>query len=240
MIECRANFDGAKISAAAQKGGIEGLFRSAAFLMRVARQKIKFRRRKISQPGEPPFQHSHGQQSFRHSIQFAVDKQHMTAYVGPQKISGKAGKNVPRTLEFGGMTGPAANPTWYKTNGVPNGLDNVSAIAAWLMKEGFGPLFMAGSESAVISQANHGKAPGNKNELSRHIQKRTNPGTKKTVYYMPVPIRTMKQATQAAENIVRNFGLPKIKSHYISPRPFMGPTLENSRNSLAQFFSKTI
>ena len=178
MIECRANFEGAKISAAAQKGGLAGLFKSAAFLMRVARQKIRFRRRKVSQPGEPPFQHSHGQQSFRHTIQFAVDKQAMTAYIGPQKVSGKVGKDVPRTLEFGGMTGPAANPTWYKTDGVPAGLDNVSAIAAWLMKEGYGPLFMAGSESAVINQASRGKGPGKNSDLARHIQKRTNPGTK--------------------------------------------------------------
>ena len=53
MIECKTKFDGAKIRAAADKGGIEGLYKSAALLMKVARQKIRYRRRKISSPGAP-------------------------------------------------------------------------------------------------------------------------------------------------------------------------------------------
>ena len=253
MIECRANFEGAKISAAAQKGGLAGLYKSAAFLMRVARQKIKFRRRKVSHPGEPPFQHSHGKQSFRHTIQFAVDRQHMTAYVGPQKVSGKVGKDVPRTLEFGGMTGPAPNPTWYQVNGVPADLNNVSSIAAWLLKEGVGPLFMAGSANGVINQATGKKHSSREiaeyrsqnpdKYMFRHMLKRKIPvkdGKFKKVYYYLLPIKSEKQATQAAENIVKFYGLPKIKPHYISPRPFMGPTLANSKNSLAQFFAKPI
>lgn len=252
MIEAKAKFDGAKISAAAQKGGIAGLYKSAAFLMKVARQKIQYRRHKISTPGTPPYQHSKGRHSFKHTIQFAVDRQQMTAYVGPQKVSGKVGKDVPKTLEFGGMTGPAPNPTWYQTDNVPAGLDSVSAIASWLLKEKYGPLFIAGSESGVVNQYFRGRGRYSRKQIAdskkrkpdqwifRNIQKRKNPGTKKTVYYITVPIRTMKQAQKAAENIVEHYGFPNIKAHYVSPRPFMGPTLDDSKNSLAQFFAKTI
>ena len=253
MIECRAKFDGAKIRAAADKGSLEGLYRSAGLLMRIARQRIQFRRRTISTPGNPPYQHTKGKSSFRHTIQFAVDRQNLTAYVGPQKVSGKVGKDVPKTLEFGGMTGPAANPTWYKTDGVPkSGLDSTSAIATWLLKEGYGPLFMAGSESGVVNQYFRGRGRYSRKQIAdskkrkpdqwifRNIQKRRNPGTKKTVYYITVPIRTTRQAEQAAENIVRHYGFARIRPHYVSPRPFMGPSLQDSRNSLAKFFANTM
>ena len=253
MIECRAKFDGAKIRAAADKGSLEGLYRSAGLLMRIARQRIQFRRRTISTPGNPPYQHTKGKSSFRHTIQFAVDRQNLTAYVGPQKVSGKVGKDVPKTLEFGGMTGPAANPTWYKTDGVPkSGLDTKSGIAAWLLKEGYGPLFMAGSESGVVNQYFRGRGRYSRKQIAdnkkrkpdqwifRNIQKRRNPGTKKTVYYITVPIRTTRQAEQAAENIVRHYGFAQIRPHYVSPRPFMGPSLQDSRNSLAKFFANTM
>ena len=253
MIQCKASFDGAKIRAAADKGGIEGLYKSAALLMKVARQRIQFRRRTISTPGNPPYQHTKGKSSFRHTIQFAVDRRNLTAYVGPQKVSGKVGKDVPKTLEFGGMTGPAANPTWYKTDGVPkSGLDSTSAIATWLLKEGYGPLFMAGSESGVVNQYFRGRGRYSRKQIAdskkrkpdqwifRNIQKRRNPGTKKTVYYITVPIRTTRQAAQAAENIVRHYGFARIRPHYVSPRPFMGPSLQDSRNSLAKFFANTM
>lgn len=252
-LECRTRFDGAKITDAAKRAGLTGLYRSAGLLMKIARQKIKYRRRTISKPGASPFQHSKGRQSFRHSIRFAIDRQNLAAYIGPQKIAGKVGKNVPHTLEFGGMTGPAPNPTWYKTDGVPRGMNSESAIAAWLMREGYGPLFMAGSESGVVNQyfSSRGKkysrqriAESKKAKpdqwIFRNIQRRKNPGTKKTVFYITVPIRSTKQAIQAAKNIVKFYGMPNIKPHYVSPRPFMGPSLQDSRNHLAEFFANTI
>lgn len=253
MIECKTQFDGAKIRAAADKGGLAGLYRAAGLLMKIARQKIKYRSRKVSSPGAPPYQHSKGKQSFRHTIQFAVNRQDLSAYVGPQKVSGKVGKDVPRTLEFGGMTGPAANPTWYKVDGVPkSGLDTTSGIAAWLLKEGYGPLFMAGSESGVVNQYFSGRGRYSRRQIAdtkkqkpdqwifRNIQKRKNPGTKKTVYYVTVPIKSPKQAQQAAENIVKHYGYARIKPHYISPRPFMEPSLQDSKNDLAKFFANNI
>ena len=251
-LECRTRFDGAKITDAAKRAGLTGLYRSAGLLMKIARQKIKFRRRKISSSGSPPYQHSRGRNSFRHTIQFAVDRQNLAAYIGPQKVAGKVGKDVPRTLEFGGMTGPAPNPTWYQTDGVPKNLNSVSAIAAWLLREGFGPLFMAGSESGVINQYFSGRGKKySRRRISesrkakpdqwifRHIQRRKNPGTRKTVFYVTVPIRSQKQATQAAENIVKFYGMPNIKPHYVAARPFMGPSLQEAKNHLAEFFANT-
>ena len=253
MIKCETTFDDKKIRAAVRRGSKEALYKSAGLLMRTARQKIKYRRKTISQPGNPPFQHSHGGNSFRHSIRFAVDLPNLTAYIGPQKEENRKGKNVPHTLEFGGITNPAANPNWYQVNGVPkSGLDTVSGIAAWLLKQGFGPLFMAGSESGVVNQYFSGRARYSRKQIAaakkqnpgqwifRNIQKRKNQGTKKTVYYITVPIRTMKQAQQAAENIVKHYGYARIKSHFVAPRPFMGPTLQESQNQLAKFFGNTI
>ena len=258
MIECRAKFDGAKIGAAATKGGLEGLYRSAGLLMKVARQRIQYRRRKISSPGAPPYQHTKGKSSFRHTIQFAVDRQNMTAYVGPQKVSNRVGKDVPRTLEFGGMTGPAANPTWYQVDGVPkSGLDSKAAIATWLLNKGVGPLFMAGSESGAMNQVAQAKGVKKYSRqriaaarsqrpdhwLFRNLLKRKIPrdgGRSQTVYYYLLPISTQKQAARAAENIVKYFGVAQIKPHYVSPRPFMGPSLKESRNSLARFFANTV
>lgn len=258
MISCNIKFDGAKIEKGARKGGIAGLYKSAALLMHKARQKIRFRKRSISRPGSPPFQHSRGRNSFRHTIQFAIDKPNLTAYVGPQKISQAVGLNVPRTLEFGGMTGPAVNPSWYQVHGLPkNGLNSKSDIAQWLMLEGFGPLFMAGSESGVMNQvaASQGAKKYSRAKIAasrsananhwmfRDLKKRKIPQDgrqAKTVFYYLLPIRTMRQATRAADNIVKHYGLPKLKPHYVAPRPFMAPTMRESQNQMAKFFANSI
>ena len=251
MIEAKTEFHGQKIQAKANKGGLAGLYKSAASLMRVARQKIRFRKNKSSIPGQPPFQHSKGGNSFKHTIQFAIDKENLTAYIGPQKVSDRRGKDVPRTLEFGGMTSPSANPNWYQVNNVPEGMNNVSAIASWLLKQGYGPIFMAGSESGVINQAAAGRARysrarisaerkvNSNHKLFQYIRRRKIKGTNKTVFYMPFPIKTFRQARRAAENIVQYYGMPTIKPRHIAPRPFMAPTLSESKNSLAKYFAKT-
>lgn len=256
-IESHGEFNGTRITTAARQGGLNGLYRSAGFLMKAARQKIRYRRRKISSPGSPPHQHSKGRNSFRHTILFAVDRQNMTAYVGPQKVSGKVGVDVPRTLEFGGMTAAAANPTWYKTDGVPKNLNSESAIAAWLLKQGVGPLFMAGSESGVMNQVassqkakkysrkdiSAARAAKGDHWMFRHLLTRKIPrekGRAQKVYYYMLPIKTPRQAARAAKNIVRYYGYPQIKPHFIAPRPFMGPTLNESKNQFASFFAKTI
>lgn len=236
-LSCRTEFNRSDVESAARKGGLKGLYRAAALLMRKARQKIRFRKNKASTPGNPPFQHSKGPNSFRHSIRFAVDRENLAAYVGPQKVYGKKGKNVPRTLEFGGITSPAPNPAWFQTRNVPAGLDSEESVASWLLQKGSGPLFMARSEAAVINQA------GGNVSIAKHIQQRKirmNGKRTRTVYYAYLPIRTPKQAKKAARNIVQNFGLPNIRPHRIAPRPFMGPTLQESRNSLAQHFQNTV
>ena len=254
MISCQSDFNGSKIAAAARKGGAKSLYQASAFLMKVARQKIQYRKKTISRPGAPPFQHTKGKNSFRHTIQFAVNRKDLTAYVGPQKVSNTVGKDVPHTLEFGGITAPATNPTWYQIRKPweTGKLDSTSDIAAWLLKEKVGPLFAAGSESGVVNQYFSGKARYSRRQISsmkksrpdqwifRNIQKRKNLGTKKTVYYVMLPITTQTQARKAAENIVKFYGYPKIKAHKIAPRPFMEPSLSQSKNSLARFFENSI
>ena len=146
-IDCKTDFSGKdKVFEAAHRGGVKGLYRAAAFLMRCAQRKIKYRKHKSSAPGNPPFQHGKGKTSFRHLVQFAVDEKNAAAYIGPRKIYGKKGNDVPHVLEFGGMTSPAANPLWYQTE-VPQNVKTQADIANWLLEsQKYGPLFMAGSE----------------------------------------------------------------------------------------------
>ena len=255
MSSCRIEFYREKIVDAARNGSNKGLYQASAALMRMARQKIRFRKRKISKPGNPPYKHSTGSQSFSHSIRFAVDRPQLTAYVGPQKLTGKKGKNVPSILEFGGPTAPAANPAWYKVDGVPKtGLNSVAAISTWLLSEGYGPLFAANSESGVINQVarRRGAKPYSRRRIAaekksdprhalfRSIQRRKNLETKKTIYYITVPLRSKRQADIAAANVVRHYNYPRIRAHYIARRPYMGPTLQEAQNALAKFFAGVV
>lgn len=252
-MNCRTVFNGTKIDAAARKGAVVGLYRSAAFLMKSARQKIRYRKKTTSRPGQPPFQHGKGRNSFRHSIRFAVDKTNLTAYIGPQKQAGRKGRNVPRILEFGGFADATPNPGWYQVRGVPKGMNSKAAVAAWLLSEGYGPLFMAASESAVVNQYfSHRKSKYSRSQIAaskkknpdqwifQNIQKRKNQNTKKNIFYISLPLKTQKQAEQTAENIIRFYGFPQIKKHYVAARPFMGPSLRDSKSQLAKHFAKTI
>ena len=258
-IDCKTDFSGKdKVFEAAHRGGVKGLYRAAAFLMRCAQRKIKYRKHKSSAPGNPPFQHGQGKTSFRHLVQFAVDEKNAAAYIGPRKIYGKKGNDVPHVLEFGGMTSPAANPLWYQTE-VPQNVKTQADIANWLLEsQKYGPLFMAGSESGVVNQYFQGRGKYSRRKIAeskktkpdqwifQNIQKRnvkSEKGGKKSsrrVYYITVKIRSMAQAAKAAANIVKFFGLPVIKPRKIAPRPFMGPSLQESQNNLAKFFAKTL
>lgn len=258
MISCITKFDGSKLLSAAKKAEIDTLYKAAGLLMRRARDKIRFRKHKTSAAGAPPFQHTKGKHSFRHSIRFAVDEPALTAYVGPQKETMFYGKDVPRTLEFGGMGGTSPDPRWYQIHRMPKGgMRSKADVAAWLMLEGVGPLYMAGSESGLMNQvaASHGakkysrakiaasRAANANHWMFRDLKKRSIPqeGKRaKKVFYYILPIRSMRQAQKAADNIVQYFGLPHFKPRYVKARPFMGPSMKESRNQLAQYLANTI
>lgn len=96
-------FDQLKIRRAADRAKIRNLKRAGAIVRAIARRSIKFRKKKNSQPGDPPFAHVSGSQFGLRWIEFAYDPSTESVIVGP------LGKNrdnqaTPGILEDGGRS----------------------------------------------------------------------------------------------------------------------------------------
>ena len=236
------------------------MYRASAFLMRVAQRKIRYRRYGSSAPGSPPFKHSHGQQSFSHAIKFLVEDHGASAVIGPtRKPNGTLsafGGTVPNTLEFGGVSQKGTAAGWYRHDITASGLTSESAIAGWLMSEGWGPVFAGTSETSVVNsiiQSEEGhkvsrrevarrKKEDPRARVFRYIHRRklwkgkTKSEGVRRVYLADFTIRTPHQARKAAANIVKFFGYPKIGPFRVAARPFMGPTLQEHLADLSGFW----
>lgn len=211
------------------------MFKAGALMMRMARQKIRYRSyRTASLPGSPPFKHTTGATSFSHSIRFAVDSAGTTAVIGPQrqnKAQNPSG-TVPHTLEFGGRTRSSANAMWFQSHGVPPGLKTKAQVAAFFRRQGWGPIEMSSTPGALKSRRGVlvRRAPDFSGRAGRY----------KLIYYIPARITSGRQAARAADKVVRYFGYPSIASATIAARPFMGPTLRENQGKILDFWKKIV
>lgn len=78
------------------------LSKIGAFIMTNAKRRQRKRKRKVSDPGQSPFAHSASRQGLRF-ILFAFDPLSETVVVGPVKLNGTKGVDVPNLMEFGGI-----------------------------------------------------------------------------------------------------------------------------------------
>lgn len=244
MMTAKVSMDTRELQAVVADGSKRALYRASGLLMQIARRKIRYRSyRKASLPGRPPFKHRTGANSFSHSIRFGVEPSGATAVIGPQRENKpmNPGGPVPRTLEFGGRTRAGKNMFWFNSR-APEGIRDEGQVAAFLQSQGWGPLFMGESVSAVQKQAKlaavskvvkdkngRGMVPEERIRKKRAPDmKRKADGSYRLVYYFSVKLRSARQARRAAKNVVKYFGFPGIASSSIAPRPFMGPTLREN------------
>ena len=237
MIETKTNvkIDTGKLFLQVEKGNRAAMYKAGALMMRMARQKIRYRSyRTSSVPGAPPFKHTTGATSFSHSIRFAVDSAGTTVVVGPQRENKAMNPSgpVPRTLEFGGRTRKGSNSMWFQSRGVPPGITTKAQVAAFFRRQGWGPIRMSTSPGALKKRSGVlvRRAPDRSGKAGRY----------KLVYYIPARITSSRQAARAAENAVRYFGYPSIASSTIAPRPFMGPTLRENQGKILDFWEKIV
>jgi hypothetical protein len=93
-------FDRPKVIAAVGKARAKRLSKFGAFVRTSARSSIR-RRKKVSQPGQPPSAHSKDKVRSIKNIQFSYDRSSDGVVVGPIKLNGMRGQ-VPQALEHGG------------------------------------------------------------------------------------------------------------------------------------------
>lgn len=232
-ISVKNDIKPARMKKAARKGSLKALTRAAAYVRAVAKRKIRTRKKKASKPGQPPFDH----RMFKQSIRFSVSEKDLTAHIGPQRISKPENLDgpVPHTLEFGGIAADSPNRAWFVKK-APK-MTSISQVADYFQAVKFGPLFMANSPAEVVNQARKGHNAG---DWQNRIRKRKNEISGKTVFFLSVPIRSRRMAIRAAKNVVQEFGFPTTSRAVIAPRPFMGPSLEESKSTIAQFWKNTI
>jgi len=240
--ETKVTMDTGGLTALIERGSKKAMYRASGLLMRMARQKIRYRSYMMkSDPGNPPFKHMTGANSFSHSIRFAVDPNGMTSVIGPERQAkpGNPGGPAPHTLEFGGISAPGNNTLWFtQSKRVPPGVTTVSQVADFFKSWGWGPLFLDENRDVVAAgvgrkwsrRISHKKAPIFK---SKPLQFRT-------VYYFSVKMRTMRQARRAAENAVKYFGYPVVRSGTVKARPYMGPTLVENFERIHVFWRDVV
>lgn len=99
--------DRAAIARLVKKGMAGPLSKIGAFLRRRARSSLR-RRKRVSQPGEPPSVHSDSSIATLKNILFAVDEQRSAVLCGPvklnqvQRVVDIGTQTVPQIMEFGG------------------------------------------------------------------------------------------------------------------------------------------
>lgn len=240
QAKCSVKFKPNALVKPVQRGGNKALKKAAAYVRGVARRKVKRRKHKSSAPGQPPFDHGH----LKSSILFAVDNQNIAAYVGPQRTIGRVnaqGEIAPAVLEFGGMSRPGSNPAWIRKKGTEKITDR-NKVISYFQKAGYGPVFMGNSVSSVASAANRGKKL-NKDadpKWKSKIRKKYSTFLKKNIFYLDLPLKSSAMVHRAADNAIKFFGYPAVPSSKIAPRPFMGPSLEDSKSFIAQCFRNSI
>ena len=136
---------------------------------------------------------------------------------------------MPNVLEFGGRATDAPNKLWWSRSAAATGIKSKEGIDSFVRSVGFGPLYIGNSPSEI----KNGK-------VKKYVRKKYSPAARKKIYYVALPMRSKRMVERAAENIYRFFGVPAKTNARIAPRPVMGPSLEESRAKIAQFFHKSI
>ena len=234
------NFDEKKLKQTVAEANKKAMHKSAAFIMRMARQRIRLRKyRMASRPGQSPFKHRAGSNSFSHSIRFGVDAAGTTAVIGPRREMEKpenASGPVPHTLEFGGTTRPDRNVMWFQTKNAPVGATSVGEVANWFASRGRAPLFMATTPSELRRRAKW-NMPDDKIRVKKAIDpRRRRDGRYRLIYYYYAKISSSKQAMKAAKQVVKYFGYPTVAASHIAARPYMGPTLAENQEKISAFW----
>ncbi len=98
----RAFFDIQKIERAAERAKARVLNRSGATVRKIARRSIRFRKRKVSRPGDPPFAHVSSREFGIRTILYFYEPQNSAVIVGP--VGRTSASSVPEALEFGGRS----------------------------------------------------------------------------------------------------------------------------------------
>lgn len=93
-------FDRQKVKDAVDRGNRQALSKAGAYVRKRARSSIR-RRKRVSQPGQPPSAHATDSAAPIKNILFGYDAANQSVVVGPVKLSSRAG-DAPHVLEFGG------------------------------------------------------------------------------------------------------------------------------------------
>ena len=93
-------FDQLRVVSAADKATRRVLSRFGAYVRTSARSSIR-RRKKASKPGGPPTNRTGFLKKF---IFFGYDPSERNIVIGPMKLNGKSGDDIPSVLEYGGNT----------------------------------------------------------------------------------------------------------------------------------------
>ncbi len=103
MIKMRVTklfFDSPAVIRAMDRATRKALSKVGAFVRRSARSSIR-KRKKVSRPGQPPSSHVGLLRKF---LFFAYEPQRQSVVIGPAKLGGVEGDDVPHILEHGGTT----------------------------------------------------------------------------------------------------------------------------------------
>lgn len=244
-----ANFNGEKLNRIAAKGALKAIVKSAAYIRGIAKRKVKRRKHASSPAGSPPYAHTG---VFKASILYGIDRNNLTAYIGPQKLqegrTNYSGKTIPHILEYGGDAALGMNANWIHKR-APRGLKDLQSIASYFQNLGKGPLAWGNTPAEVDQKAGKQElaAAGERRSTKtgkikfKIHPKRYSPMKRKKVYLGYIRISSDKQAKKVAKTVVDVFGWPATnKKIPIAPRPLMGPSLEDSKASLAHFFASSI
>lgn len=91
-------FDRDRIMGPVDRAERRVLNHAGALTRKIARQSIR-KRKRVSQPGQPPSSHAGWLRKF---IYYHYDRAHASVIVGPALLRSRLGYVVPETLEFGG------------------------------------------------------------------------------------------------------------------------------------------
>ena len=105
-------FDRPKVMSQMDKTTLRVFTRFGGFVRKVARRSMKKRKRKVSDPGDPP--HSRGAHLLRNNIFFHYDQQRRSVIIGPTALN-QQDKDVPEILEYGARN--VRRKFWLKVTG---------------------------------------------------------------------------------------------------------------------------
>ena len=99
-------FDRQAVIDAVGRANARNLSRAGSFIRRAARSSLR-KRKRVSEPGQPPSVHTQDRVATLKNIWFGLDRRRATAVVGPVRLNrstlfGSSRSTVPELHEFGG------------------------------------------------------------------------------------------------------------------------------------------